>query len=64
MEKLAGISEKNRRYITILHRHSNGIVRVKEAAKLLGWTRSELRKRLQHWLTRGGLDACVEEFIY
>ena len=57
MEKLAGISEKNRRYITILHRHSNGIVRVKEAAKLLGLDQKRTAKTLaalanQGWVRR------------
>jgi predicted transcriptional regulator of viral defense system len=57
MEELAGISEKNRRYITVLHRRTNGIVTVKEAAKLLDLDRKETAKMLaalanQGWVRR------------
>lgn len=57
MEELAGISEKNRRYITLLHRKTNGIVTVKDAATLLGLDRKETAKMLaalanQGWVRR------------
>jgi predicted transcriptional regulator of viral defense system len=57
MEELAGISEKNRRYITLLHRKTNGIVTVKDASTLLGLDRNETAKMLaalanQGWVRR------------
>jgi predicted transcriptional regulator of viral defense system len=57
MENLAGILEKNRRYITLLHRQTNGIVTVKDAAQLLGLDRKETARLLaalsnQGWARR------------
>jgi len=57
MGELAGISEKNRRCITLLHRQTNGIVTVKDAASLLGLDRKETAKLLatlsnQGWVRR------------
>jgi predicted transcriptional regulator of viral defense system len=57
MEDLAGISEKNRKYITLLHRKTNGIVAVKDAALLLGLGNKETAKILaslanQGWVRR------------
>lgn len=57
MEELAGISEKNRRYITKLHRHTTGLVSVAEAAQLLGLDRKQTAKMLsalanQGWVRR------------
>lgn len=53
MEELAGISEKNRRYITLLHRKTNGIVTIKDAAVLLGLDRKETAKMLAALSNRG-----------
>jgi predicted transcriptional regulator of viral defense system len=57
MNELAGISEKNRRYITLLHRQTNGIVTVKDAAPLLGLGPKETAKifsalSYQGWVRR------------
>jgi len=57
MEELAGISEKNRRHITKLHRHTIGLVSVEEAADLLGMDRKQTAKMLsaltkQGWVRR------------
>jgi len=53
MDELAGISEKNRRYVTRLHRQTNGIVTVKDAARLLGLGRKETAKLLASLSTQG-----------
>jgi predicted transcriptional regulator of viral defense system len=53
MEELAGISEKNRRNLTLLHRKTNGIVTVKDAAMLLGLDRAETAKILAALSNRG-----------
>lgn len=57
MGKLAGISEKNRQYVTKLHRLTIGLVSVEEAAKLLGLDRKQAAKMLstlanQGWVRR------------
>ena len=57
MEELAGISEKNRRHITLLHRQTNGIVTVKDAAMLLELDPKDTAKILaalsnQGWVRR------------
>jgi predicted transcriptional regulator of viral defense system len=53
MDELAGISEKNRQYITLLHRKTNGVVTVKDAAILLGLDRKETAKRLATLSSKG-----------
>jgi len=57
MEELAGISEKNRRHITLLHRQTNGIVTVEDAAMLLELDPKDTAKILaalsnQGWVRR------------
>ena len=53
MEKLAGISEKNRNHLTKLHRLTNGLVSVAEAAKLLELDRTPTAKMLSAMATHG-----------
>jgi predicted transcriptional regulator of viral defense system len=53
MEKLSGVLEKNRRFITLLHRQTNGIVTVKHAAQLLGLERKETAKLLSALSNQG-----------
>jgi len=54
---LAGISERNRRLLSILHRRADAPFTVAEAARLLGLERSAARRWVAHlasqgWLTR------------
>jgi len=53
MSALAGISEANRQQLTKLHRHTNGLVDIEEAAALLGLDRFRAAKLLAHWATQG-----------
>jgi len=53
MEELAGILDKNRRHLTKLHRHTNGLVSVEDAAKLLGLGRKQTAKMLSSMVTQG-----------
>jgi predicted transcriptional regulator of viral defense system len=53
MSALAGISESNRRQLTKLHRRTNGLVDIDEAAAVLGLDRSRTAKLLAHWATQG-----------
>jgi len=53
MEELAGISEKNRRFLTLLHRNTNGIVTVEETSTLLELDRKDAAKMLSAMSTQG-----------
>lgn len=53
MDNLMGISESNRRYLTQLHRHTNGLVDVDEAGRLLGLDSIQAAKLLAHWARQG-----------
>jgi len=53
MDNLAGISETHRRYLTQLHRHTNGLVDVEEAASLLGLDRLRAAKLLARLAAQG-----------
>lgn len=53
MNDLAGISETNRRYLTLLHRHTSGLVNVPDAARLLGLDRTKASKLLAKLTSQG-----------
>jgi predicted transcriptional regulator of viral defense system len=53
MDTLAGISESNRRLLTVLHRHTSGLVDVEESARLLKLDRSKAAKLLAQWSAQG-----------
>jgi len=53
MSKLAGISEPYRRQLTALHRHTNGLVDIDEAAGLLGVDRARTARLLARWADQG-----------
>ena len=53
MEELAGILDKNRRHLTKLHRYTNGLVSVEDAATLLGLGRNKTAKMLSSMVTQG-----------
>lgn len=50
---LAGISETNRRHLSQLHRHTQGLVDVEESARVLGLDRTEAAKLLAQLAAQG-----------
>lgn len=53
MSGLAGISEQYRRQLTTLHRHTDGLVDVDQAAALLGLDRRRTARLLARWAAQG-----------
>jgi predicted transcriptional regulator of viral defense system len=53
MNDLAGISEANRRYLTLLHRHTNGLVDIDKAARLLEMDHTKVSKLLARMASQG-----------
>lgn len=53
MSNIAGISETNRKYLTQLHRHTNGLVEVDEVARFLEFDRVRAAKLLAQFAEQG-----------